>query len=86
MILSHARQLKVGSRVIAFNGTGTLHSKVVKIEPARNRLIITVRYKKQDGSIDEMTRTHRGFQYYGDFPSAAFPTDKELGIERALDK
>jgi len=80
MTISHARQLKRGDQVVAFNGNATLYARVVKTEPKRNAILITARYLKKDGKLGEMERTHRGFLWYGDFPSDNFPKCEEIGL------
>lgn len=80
MTIHHARQLQRGSQVVCFNGKATLYARVVRIEPTRRGMRIVVRYKKKDGAIGEMERTHRGFESYGEFDSENFPTMGELGI------
>ena len=80
MTIHHARQLQKGSQVVCFNGKATLYASVVRTEPIRRGLRIVARYKKKDGTIGEMERTHRGFEFYTDFPSTNFPTMDELKI------
>lgn len=80
MIIHHARQLQKGSQVVCFNGKATLYARVVKTEPTLRGIRIVARYKKKDGTIGEMERTHRGFEFYSNFPSANFPTMDELGV------